>query len=376
MFEKEITFDRFVRGALFVAVCLLALAGIRYLSGVLIPFAIAWVVAYMLYPIVCFLQYKCRLRNRVVAVLVTLLLVFGAIGGLLYLAVPPMISECVHLKDVALRYLENGSQTSSLPSGMQELIREQVSRLNIEEILKKNDLLAILRETLPKVWNVVWSTANVIFSLVSSLIALLYLFFFLIDYEKIAQGWPSFVPASRRGFVKTLVNDVEHGMSGYFRGQALVALSNCIMFSVGFTLVGFPMPVALGVFIGIISFVPYLQLIGFLPALVLALLKTVDSGDSFWLLMGSVVLVYCVVQVIQDAVVTPKIMGKIMGLSPAIVLLSLSVWGYLMGVIGLIIALPLTTLLISYYKRYIIKDEEPLPTQPPSEEAEEVAESE
>ena len=130
----------------------------------------------------------------------------------------------------------------------------------------------------------------------------------------------------------------------------------CIMFSVGFLLVGFPMPIGLGIFIGVISFVPYLQLIGFLPALVLALLKTFDSGESFWWMMGSVVLVYCVVQVIQDAVVTPKVMGHIMGLSPAVILLSLSVWGYLLGVIGLIIALPATTLLLAYYRRFVVND--------------------
>ena len=116
------------------------------------------------------------------------------------------------------------------------------------------------------------------------------------------------------------------------------------------------MPIGLGIFIGVISFVPYLQLIGFLPALVLALLKTFDSGESFWWMMGSVVLVYCVVQVIQDAVVTPKVMGHIMGLSPAVILLSLSIWGYLLGVIGLIIALPATTLLLAYYRRFVVND--------------------
>ena len=88
----------------------------------------------------------------------------------------------------------------------------------------------------------------------------------------------------------------------------------------------------------------------------LALLKTFDSGESFWWMMGSVVLVYCVVQVIQDAVVTPKVMGHIMGLSPAVILLSLSIWGYLLGVIGLIIALPATTLLLAYYRRFVVND--------------------
>ena len=356
MFEEKITFDRFVRFLLGLAGFVLIIYAIHYLSGVLIPFAVAWVVAYMLYPIVRFFQYRCRLRSRVAAIAVTLLLLFGIIFGLLYLAVPPMIDECVHLKDVALRYVDGGWRNPALPQGVQTFISENLSRLEIKRLLTENDVGVLLKELLPRVWNVVWSTANVLISVVSSLIALLYLFFLLMDYEKITESWPQFIPLRRRAFVKTLVSDVERGMSGYFRGQALVALSNCIMFSVGFLLVGFPMPIGLGIFIGVISFVPYLQLIGFLPALVLALLKTFDSGESFWWMMGSVVLVYCVVQVIQDAVVTPKVMGHIMGLSPAVILLSLSIWGYLLGVIGLIIALPATTLLLAYYRRFVVND--------------------
>ncbi|MBR1733321.1 MAG: AI-2E family transporter, partial [Alloprevotella sp.] len=126
------------------------------------------------------------------------------------------------------------------------------------------------------------------------------------------------------------------------------------MFSVGFLLRGFPRPVGLGCFIGLISFVPYLQVIGILPATVLALLRAADTGQNFWLLIGGVILVYIVVQILQDTIVTPYVMGNITGLSPAIILLSLSVWGYMLGIIGLIIALPLTTLLISYYRRYVI----------------------
>jgi predicted PurR-regulated permease PerM len=71
-------------------------------------------------------------------------------------------------------------------------------------------------------------------------------------------------------------------------------------------------------------------------------------------------IVFCVVQVIQDGFIVPKVMGKITGLNPAIILLSLSIWGALMGVVGMIIALPCTTILLSYYKRYIKKQEESL----------------
>ena len=165
---------------------------------------------------------------------------------------------------------------------------------------------------------------------------------------------------------KMLMGDISRGMNGYFRGQALVALSNCVMFSIGFLIIGFPMPIALGLFIGLISFVPYVQLVGILPAAILALLRAADTGQNFWLLIGGVILVYIVVQILQDSVVTPLVMGNITGLPPAIILLSLTVWGYMLGIIGLIIALPMTTLMISYYKRFIIGEEPP--EEPPVEE--------
>lgn len=355
--RKEITFDRFVRGFLFIASVVLAVLALNYLSSVLIPFFVAWVVAYLLYPIVTFLQYRCRLRSRLLSIFVTLILVGAVIYGIGYVIVPPMVEEISHLKEVALRYLRQGAANSTIPSMVQQYVQSHASEFQVEKMLQTGELKDVLEKYVPKMWNVVWSTAGVVISIISSLIGLLYLFFLLTDYERFSQGWIRFVPARRRRFVNQLVNDVEMGMSRYLRGQVLVALSNCVMFSVGFALIGFPVPLGLGVFIGLISFIPYVQVVGFIPAMLLALLKCADTGENFWWLMGGVLLVYVVVQVIQDAVVTPKVMGKMMGLRPAVILLSLSVWGYLLGIIGLIIALPMTTLIIDYYKQYVVKED-------------------
>lgn len=89
----------------------------------------------------------------------------------------------------------------------------------------------------------------------------------------------------------------------------------------------------------------------------LAILKAADTGDNFWIIIASAAAVFIVVQIIQDGYLVPRIMGKITGLNPAIILLSLSIWGSLMGMLGMIIALPLTTLMLSYYQRYIINQE-------------------
>lgn len=103
--------------------------------------------------------------------------------------------------------------------------------------------------------------------------------------------------------------------------------------------------------------IPYLQIIGLVPAIILAILKAADTGGNFWLILASAMIVFAVVQAIQDGFIVPHVMGKITGLNPAIILLSLSVWGSLMGMLGMIIALPLTTLILSYYQRFIINRE-------------------
>ena len=356
MLNNTITFDRFIRGLLVVAGLVLVFYAIHCLSSVLIPFFVAGILAYMLYPIVIFFQYKLRLRSRVLCIFLTLILLAALVSGLLYLCVPPMIDECLHLKDVALKYLEKGVNNPTIPPFLQHFFTEHSNKFELDKLLKEKDLWDAIKNIVPKLGLLIWSTANVVISAFASLIALLYLFFLLHDYEKLSAGWIKFVPVKRRKIAAQLAHDIAHGMSGYFRGQALVALSNCIMFSLGFLIIGFPMPIALGCFIGIISFIPYVQLVGFVPATILALLKAADTGQNFWWLIGGVILVYIVVQIFQDAYFTPKIMGKIMGLSPAMILLSLSIWGYMLGIIGLIIALPVTTLITSYYKRYIIKD--------------------
>ena len=145
-------------------------------------------------------------------------------------------------------------------------------------------------------------------------------------------------------------------MNNYIRGQGMVALCMGIMFCIGFTIIGFPMAIGLGILIGIMDLVPYLHTFALIPTAFLAMLKAADTGQNFWLVFGLAFLVFCVVQIITDMVVTPKIMGKAMGLNPAILLLSLSVWGALLGFIGLIVALPLTTLLIAYWQRYVTRE--------------------
>ena len=232
--------------------------------------------------------------------------------------------------------------------------------LNIEQVkdlFSRQDFLNALREYLPKLWNVVIESINVVFSFFSLIMILLYTIFILLDYESISEGWVNLVPKRFRPISVQLVDDVKDSMNKYFRGQAMVATCVGILFSIGFLIIDFPLAIGLGIFIGFLNMVPYLQILGFIPTIILAILKAADTGGNFWLILLSALAVFAVVQTIQDTFLTPKIMGKVTGLSPAIILLSLSIWGSLMGVMGMIIALPVTALLISYYQKYIIERE-------------------
>ena len=196
-------------------------------------------------------------------------------------------------------------------------------------------------------------------SIASSIISLtmvaLYTLFILLDYEKISSGWVELLPIRYRSFAKHLVQDVTQGMNLYFRGQGCVALCVGVLFSIGFLIIDFPMAIGLGMFIGLLNMVPYLQLLGFVPTIMLAVVKAADTGQSFWIIMLGALVVFAIVQIIQDTILTPKIMGHVMGLNSAIILLSLSIWGSLLGILGMVIALPMTTLLITYYQNYVIE---------------------
>lgn len=354
MLEERITFDKFVRWMLMALAVVAALFTVNYLSNVLLPFFVAWLLAYLLYPIVKFVQYRLHVPTRALSIIVTLIFVTAVLGGIFYLIIPPMIEQFEKLGDVITRYLQQTTHTNDIPKAILNWVSE--NKHEVEKFFKQKDVTDALRSAMPKLFSLLGQTASIIISIVASLITLMYMFFILLDYEYLSTNWIKIFPMKARPFWKELMGDVEKALNNYIRGQGLVALSMGILFCIGFTIIDFPMAIGLGILIGILDLVPYLHTFALIPTAFLALLKAADTGQNFWGIFLAAFAVFCIVQIIIDMVITPKIMGKQMGLNPAILLLSLSVWGTLLGFIGLIIALPLTTLLIAYYQRYITKE--------------------
>mgnify|MGYP000233470458 FL=1 len=351
---KEITFDKFIRWTGIVLIIGAVLFATNYLSSVLLPFFIAWFFAYLLYPVVKFIENKLHVKVRALSIIIAMLLAIGVIGGVIWMIIPPMIDQFDKLGDVLTKWLHQTTHTNNLTALIKDWIQENQGQ--IEKFMKSKDFSDAIKSAMPKVFSVVGQTANIILSIIASMITLLYMFFILLDYETLTANWIRIFPKKSRPFWHELMKDVEREMNNYIRGQGMVALCMGILFCIGFTIIGFPMAIGLGILIGIMDLVPYLHTFALIPTAFLAMLKAADTGQNFWLVFGLAFLVFCVVQIITDMVVTPKIMGKAMGLNPAILLLSLSVWGALLGFIGLIVALPLTTLLIAYWQRYVTRE--------------------
>jgi predicted PurR-regulated permease PerM len=355
--DRPLTFDSVARMAVWAA---LAYGGIRllaYLSDVLIPFAVAFLLAYLIHPLVLAVERK--LKSRSLSILVSLLLLAGALTALVLLVVPVIMNEMSRMGHIVAGIAGDSEIAARaakyLPGNFWQAVRDALAREDVQAFFRTEHFVTILegaaRKLLPGLWGVITGTASFFMGLVGLAVIGLYLVFLLLDYEKVSEGWRNLLPAKYRPGILSLVREFQLSMNSYFRGQALVAAIVGVLTATGFVLIGLPLGLLLGLFIGLLNMVPYLQIVGLVPALFLALFHSLETGTSLWISLGSTALVVAVVQVIQDAFLVPRILGKATGLNPVMILLSLSVWGKLLGLLGLIIAIPMTCFLLAFFHR-------------------------
>ena len=358
LFNKPFTFDRVMRIVFGIALISGLVYLVTLLRDALLPFLIAWLLAYMMQPFVKFFQYKLRLRSRILSIMALFVSMVLIITLLVVMVVPSITEEADKTIELLRTHDPGEGHIPFIPQAWLDYLEANVDFTQLIDYLNKENLLKATKQIAPQVWSFLSNTFSVLLSVTMVFLIMLYFIFILLDYEKIANGWPQLIPGKYRPFVEGLVEDVECNMNRYFRGQALIALCVGVLLAVGFKIIDFPLAVTLGLFIGVLNLIPYMQTIGIIPMLILALLRSAETGENFWIIFGLALLVLGIVQMIQDLFLTPRIMGKAMGLNPAIILLALSIWGTLLGFIGLIIALPLTTLCLSYYKRFILQDDQ------------------
>ena len=182
----------------------------------------------------------------------------------------------------------------------------------------------------------VGSTASLLGSLATALVVPVFSFYFLYDFDRMIAAMRELVPGAHRPMVVAMATEVNVVLGHFVRGQLTVMAILAVLYATGYSLVGVPLAVPIGVLAGLLSFIPY---VGSGVALTFGLLMVVLHFQSMAQVVG-VVIVYAVVQAAEGFVITPRIVGGKLGLSPVWVLFALLAVGRLFGFAGVMLALP------------------------------------
>ncbi|MDE5849624.1 MAG: AI-2E family transporter [Muribaculaceae bacterium] len=341
--------DRIMKLIIGLAIAAVLIWLIRYLSDVLLPFFAACFIAYMLQPLVELNRKLIHEKGRAISSILTVVEVLAVIVGITWLFLPNVIKELDVMNGI-IHDVTSGKHP--IPKEYSDIIHWVESNLRPAEI--KSQLAELhLGSLISKGTSLLSESISVIVGVLGWALTLIYVMFILIDYPQISRGFKLIIPHKYRARAMVVVREVQTSMNHYFRGQGLVAICAMIFYCIGFSIVGLPLGIPMGILVGILYMIPYFQYVTLIPVAIICAIFSLNGDASFMSLFGSCLLVYLISQSICDYILTPHIMGKEMGMNAAVILLSLSIWGSLLGIIGMIIALPVSSLIMAYYERYI-----------------------
>lgn len=326
---------------------------ISYFSSVLWPLAVAGIMALILRPVVEFFEIRLKLR-RLAAVIVLYGIVILAVAAALLFITPPIVSQVLDLVASAPTFWKNGVHylQTHYPEWV-ELANRQLANPKIKEMV--DGFLAegqtLLKHMLPSLKSASLGALGAVSFITHLAIIPIYLFFFLLSSREptrnLDQQLP-FLPPKVREDVVFLVGQFINMVVSFFRGQLLIGLIMGVLLAIGFTLVGLKFGLVIGLALGILNIVPYLgTIIGLSVALPLAFLQ--PGGD--FQQVGLVIMVFCIVQMLEGWYLTPKIMGDRTGLHPVAIIVSIFFWGVaLNGILGMVLAIPLTAFFVTAWR--------------------------
>ena len=338
------------RRLLWLGVFLFAVWFLSAIIGVLAPFLIALFFAYILNPLVSLLERR-GLARWLSSLAILLLLLGGVVAAGLFV-VPALLDQARalvagagSLADDASHAIESGSLTRFLE-------RFGVTGEKAREVLAQN-LAPKLQEMLTRLFeglfDVVSSLSTLAHQLLNIIIVPFVLFYFLMDFPVVLHRATMLVPRrSRERFVQ-LAEVADRLMGRYFRGAILVAAIQGTLSGFVLWIVGVQYPVVLGVMTGVLDFIPY---VGLAVSLVVASIVALLSGGAVGTKVLCVVAMYLAQKLFEATVLGPRILGSHVGLHPILLILCLLVFGYFLGFVGLLIAVPATALIIAGVKEW------------------------
>lgn len=308
------------------------------LRTILLPFVVGILVAYFLNPPVSKLEL--HKFSRPIASLLVLSVILILLVPLLIFLGGAIISQITDFASKIPNYV-NSLVTRLMPvlQDLQERF-SLFSSANIEEFLQKHtaDTLKIVGKLLNKLINESFAFINLLsLLLISPVVA----FYMLCDWPKITSGFLDLIPLKHQKDMNSIFAQINKIISGYLRGQFVVCLFLGTFYSCGLMLIGLDLGLLVGFIAGLISFIPYVGSIsGFLAAMVLALTQ---YGCSVELL--EVVAVFVIGQFIEGNFLTPKLVGENIGLHPVWVMFALLAGGTLLGLLGMLVAVPFAAII-------------------------------
>jgi predicted PurR-regulated permease PerM len=314
-----------------VAAALFALLFV--LKAALTPLAAAFVIAYLLDPLIDRLE-RLGVRRRFGILLVLALAGVGVLAVLL-LGIPKLVREVSNLAEQMPVYLERL---------VTEVVPQLEARLGVELPDTLEELLGELRglelSALGAFRDLLLGTLSGVTGTLSVLVSLLVIpilaYYLLVEFDQVLHRVAEWIPHRQRDYVVEKARTADHLISGFLRGQLLVAAILGVLYAVGFGVVGIDLAIGVGLLAGVMALVPYL---GNVVALTVATLLCVLEFGFDWHLLA-VLGWYAVVQNLEGFVLTPLIVGGSVGLHPAAVIVALLIGGDLFGFLGLLIAVP------------------------------------
>ena len=281
--QRNWTLDRVMRYVLIAAAVAVSLVVLNYLSGVLFPFFAAFLIAYIMDPLVCRLQIK--FRYRVIAVVVVLLGAAVIIGGCMYFFVPKVVHEVQYLGTLISRIFTDSTWSDRimtfLPADTWASVKAMISWNSIAEAMESLDVWSVVQTVsdriLPGAWDVLSKTSTIIMGVSSAAVVFMYLVFIMLDMHKIRKGIRRLIPRRYRREAGEFASATDKFMGTYFRAQSMVAFTVGVLYAIGFSVMGLPMGMAFGLFSGALNMIPYIQLTTIPLALLLAV---VYSGQG------------------------------------------------------------------------------------------------
>ncbi|MBX9464766.1 MAG: AI-2E family transporter [Aquamicrobium sp.] len=325
----------FRRQVIFWLVAAAVLIGFLYLfSAILLPFFAGMILAYFLDPVADWLERR-GLSRMAATVLILIMFLIALVIGLM-LIIPVLASQ---LADFIGRLPDYMSRLQALVTGVDAEWLSQ--RLGVDPASLRDGLNSLLTQAggfISGLFSSILSSGKTLIDIAGLfVITPVVAFYMLLDWDKMVARVDSWVPRDHLGTVRQIALDIDRAVAGFVRGQGTVCIILGVFYAIGLTAVGLNFGLLIGLFAGLVSFIPY---VGSLLGLVLSIGVALVQFWPEWHWVVAVAVIFFAGQFVEGNILQPNLVGKSVGLHPVWLMFALFAFGALFGFVGLLVAVP------------------------------------